>query len=58
MYIGAADRSVLELAPDPREVEETRWITRDALHAEIARHPEQFTPWFRIYAERYPNLVL
>lgn len=57
MYIGTADRASIELLPDPHEVEDTRWITRDALHAEIARQPESFTPWFRIYAERYPDLV-
>tara|TARA_R110002020_G_scaffold136630_2_gene304558 strand:+ start:9258 stop:9800 length:543 start_codon:yes stop_codon:yes gene_type:complete len=57
MYIGAADRSALEMEPDPREVEDTRWISRDELHAEIGRHPQRFTPWFRIYAQRYPDLV-
>ncbi|MCY0152711.1 hypothetical protein OEG86_11250 [Hoeflea alexandrii] len=57
MYIGSADRTSVELLPDPLEVEETRWISKDELHAEIARQPENFTPWFRIYAERYPDLV-
>lgn len=57
MYIGSADRTSVEILPDPLEVEDTRWITRDELHAEIARKPEDFTPWFRIYAERYPDLV-
>ena len=56
MYTGTADRSSLQIAPDPLEVEETRWITKDELHAEIARTPERFTPWFRIYAQRYPDL--
>ncbi|MEM5471721.1 isopentenyl-diphosphate delta-isomerase [Hoeflea sp. AS60] len=57
MYIGTADRATLEIQPDIREVEETRWITCEELHAEIANHPEHFTPWFRIYAERYPDLI-
>ncbi|MDF1608515.1 NUDIX domain-containing protein [Hoeflea sp. YIM 152468] len=58
MYIGTADRATLDMTPDPAEVEDTRWISRDALHAEIAQHPERFTPWFRIYAERFPDLDL
>jgi len=57
MYTGVADRTTLEILPNPLEVEDTRWITRDALHAEIAQHPERFTPWIRIYAERYPELT-
>lgn len=57
MFIGSADREALGIAPDPNEVEATRWVTRDALHSEIAQHPERFTPWFRIYAERYPELA-
>jgi isopentenyl-diphosphate delta-isomerase len=55
--MSAAPTATLELLPDPLEVEETRWISKDELHAEIARQPESFTPWFRIYAERYPDLV-
>lgn len=57
MFTGTADRATLRIAPDPMEVEETRWVARDQLHAEMARHPEDFTPWFRIYAERYPQLT-
>ena len=44
MYTGAADRATLEIAPNPAEVEETRWVTRDQLHAEIAKDPGCFTP--------------
>ncbi|MCY0094279.1 isopentenyl-diphosphate delta-isomerase [Hoeflea ulvae] len=57
MYVGTADRMSLAVTPNPDEVEATRWISRDQLHAEIASHPHRFTPWFRIYAERYPELV-
>jgi len=57
MYTGTADRAALKIAPDRLEVEETRWIERDQLHAEIAQNPEHFTPWLRIYAERYPDLT-
>ena len=36
-------------APDPDEVMQTRWITLEALEAEIAAVPDKFTPWLRIY---------
>lgn len=39
----------LEIAPNPEEVQAVRWMTRDALLAEIARTPDHFTPWLKIY---------
>ncbi len=39
----------LALAPDPAEVWETRWIDLPTLTAEVAREPDRFTPWLRIY---------
>jgi len=54
MFCAEVDGARLALAPDPREVAETRWIARDALAAEMAARPEAFTPWFRIYARRWP----
>ncbi len=56
MYVGQADRTQIVLALDPQEVEAARWVHRDALKAEMAAQPELFTPWFRIYLERYPEL--
>lgn len=35
--------------PDPDEVMQTRWITIEALAAEVQATPEKFTPWLRIY---------
>jgi isopentenyl-diphosphate delta-isomerase len=35
--------------PDPDEVMETRWADYHDLLAEVARHPDRFTPWIRIY---------
>jgi isopentenyl-diphosphate delta-isomerase len=34
--------------PDPAEVSEWRWVAADALAAEVALAPEQFTVWFRL----------
>lgn len=39
----------MTLCPDPTEVMGTRWITLDALEAEVAATPQRFTPWLRIY---------
>jgi isopentenyl-diphosphate delta-isomerase len=54
--MSAAPTATLEVKPNPLEVDEVRWVTRHDLATEIAEHPERFTPWFRIYAERYPDL--
>lgn len=34
-----------ELAPDPTEVSETRWVSFDALAAELAHEPAHFAAW-------------
>jgi len=39
----------LTIEPNPEEVAETRWVALDALNDEVARSPEAFTPWLRIY---------
>lgn len=57
MFHGVADRRALKLAIDPDEVAETRWAGRDVLAQEIARTPERFTPWFRIYLQRWPDFA-
>jgi len=56
MFVGQADRRRLDIVPDPDEVSDIRWIGADALRAEIAATPEQFTPWLKIYVERFPEL--
>lgn len=57
MFHGTADSSAIRLSVDPDEVAETRWARRDDLLAEAAREPERFTPWFRIYLERWPDFA-
>ena len=57
MFRGIADRRTLALAPDPAEVAETRWATAAELKAEIAADPGRFTPWFRIYVDRWPDFA-
>ncbi len=56
LFVGALRGSV-PLAPDPDEVMAVRWTGRDALLAEIARTPEQFTPWLRIYMAEHRGTI-
>jgi isopentenyl-diphosphate delta-isomerase len=38
--------------PDPAEVMDWKWISRDDLLAEMAAESEKFTAWFKIIAEK------
>ncbi|MEW9921762.1 isopentenyl-diphosphate Delta-isomerase [Marimonas sp. MJW-29] len=57
VFTAAADHG-MPLAPNPDEVMDTRWITPEALAAEIAEKPDQFTPWLRIYIEKHHKMIL
>ncbi|MFC7705886.1 isopentenyl-diphosphate Delta-isomerase [Plastorhodobacter daqingensis] len=48
----------LPLAPDPREVAELRWLGIHDLAAEVARHPDQFTPWLRACLPEHTGSIL
>ena len=54
----AGARPAMTLAPDPDEVMDTRWIDYYDLAAEVARHPERFTPWLRIYMAEHSDAIL
>ena len=47
----------LQLAPDPSEVMEVRWVALSDLEAEIATAPERFTPWLRIYLSDHRHRI-
>lgn len=47
----------LALAPNPDEVMQTRWVSRAELEGEIAKHPEHFTPWLKIYLDRHADEI-
>lgn len=44
VLLGSCDRAPV---PDPREVSDWRWITPDALMADVDSRPERYTYWFR-----------
>lgn len=56
LYVGETDDLDMIIAPDPAEVSATRWITLGDLRSEIEADPSRFTPWLRIYLERFPML--
>jgi isopentenyl-diphosphate delta-isomerase len=58
MFTGEADPATLAMLPDPEEVAATRWVSADELRDEIKASPESFTPWFRIYLDRFPDLKI
>lgn len=58
VFRGTADRKTLRIAPNPDEVCETRWVRLADLETEVRAHPERFTPWFRIYLDRWAELAV
>jgi len=57
MFKGSVDAATLEYALNPDEVAEIRWVDSGELRREMQADPERFTPWFRIYMDRYPDMV-
>ncbi|MBM2575517.1 isopentenyl-diphosphate Delta-isomerase [Jannaschia sp. Os4] len=49
LFTAEVDAAALRMDLNPDEVCETRWIALPDLEAEVAAHPERFTPWLRIY---------
>jgi len=47
----------LKVTPNPEEVADIRWIDLYDLAAEVARWPERFTPWLRIYLDEYKDRI-
>jgi isopentenyl-diphosphate delta-isomerase len=58
VFEGTLDRPLIPDGVDPDEVMAVRWVSRAALAAEVARDPSRFTPWLRIYLDRWPELAL
>lgn len=56
LFLADASRELL-IAPNPAEVMATRWIDIYELSAEVARRPERFTPWLRIYLEEHRDRI-
>ena len=58
LFVAPADAQRLTLNLNPDEVMATRWVDIYDLAAEVRRHPDQFTPWLRIYLAEHLDLVV
>ena len=47
----------LPVQPNPDEVASIRWVDLYDLAAEVARNPEKFTPWLRIYLGEHMHRI-
>ncbi|MDJ0628130.1 MAG: isopentenyl-diphosphate Delta-isomerase [Rhodobacter sp.] len=47
----------LNVTPNPDEVADTRWVDLYDLAAEVARWPDRFTPWLRIYLDKHKDRI-
>lgn len=56
VYVGHADAS-LQIAPNPDEVMDYRWVDIADLTAEVAVTPERFTPWVKIYLSEHADAI-
>ena len=56
LFHGELDPTTTRISPTLSEVAGVRWATVDELHREVATTPERFTPWFRIYLDRWTGL--
>jgi len=58
MFRARVDRDTLAFDLNPDEVSEIRWVNRKDLAREAEAEPDRFTPWLRIYLERWDQLAL
>ena len=58
VFEGHLKQPILPDSHDPHEVAETRWASLAELSAEIEADPDSFTPWLRIYLQRWNELDL
>jgi len=56
LYVATATPGMV-VAPNPDEVSEVRWVNIYDLGAEVARWPERFTPWLRIYMAEHQGSI-
>lgn len=56
VFLAEADQRLFT-DPNPEEVVELRWMDFYELSADVARHPERYTPWMRIYLQEYSDRI-
>ena len=58
LFVAQTHAASLVVTPNPDEVMDIRWIDIHDLAADVARTPEVYTPWLRIYLTDHIDLVL
>ncbi|MEY8882761.1 isopentenyl-diphosphate Delta-isomerase [Donghicola sp. XS_ASV15] len=47
----------LTVTPNPDEVMAVEWVTLRDLARRIAEHPDQFTPWLKVYMQDHADVI-
>lgn len=56
IFVATAPKT-LKVTPNPEEVMQVEWVGLYDLAAEVARRPERFTPWLRIYLSDHTDRI-
>ncbi len=56
IYVSDAPEG-LTIRPNPDEVMAVEWVTLPDLARRIAEHPDQFTPWLKVYMQDHADVI-
>lgn len=56
IFMAIAERK-MKVSPNPEEVAQVEWVGFYDLTAEVARRPQRFTPWLRIYLQEHRDRI-
>ena len=56
IFTAIAERK-MKVSPNPEEVAQVEWVGFYDLTAEVARRPERFVPWLRIYLQEHKDRI-
>ncbi len=56
IFLAVTERRI-RVDPNPAEVMQVEWVGFYDLAAEVARRPERFTPWLRIYMDEHKDRI-
>ncbi len=56
VFLGVTERK-MRVDPNPDEVMQVEWVGFYDLTAEVARRPQRFTPWLRIYLQEHKDRI-
>lgn len=56
IFLAVSERK-MKVAPNPDEVMQVEWVGFYDLAAEVARRPQRFTPWLRIYLQEHKDRI-